>query len=49
MYQHQTSISAIKQDSEFKFIRIYSDKKDFDNFRTINEIFRHNKQATKKL
>ena len=32
-----------------KFIRIDSDKKDFDKVRDINELFRHIKQLTKKL
>ena len=40
---------GIEQEFGCKFIRIDRDKKDFDIFRTISEIFRHIKQATKKL
>ena len=39
---------AVKQEFGCKIIRIDPDKKDFDIFRTINEIFRHIKQSTKK-
>ena len=39
---------AIEQELDCKFIRIDPDKEDFDIFRTINEIFRHIKQLTKK-
>ena len=40
---------AIKKKHGCKFLGIDSDKEDFDIFRTINEIFRHIKQSTKKL
>ena len=39
---------AIEQELGCMFIRIDPDKEDFDIFRTINEIFRHIKQSTKK-
>ena len=39
---------AIEQELDCKFIIIDPDKKDFDIFRTINEIFRHIKQSTKQ-
>ena len=39
---------AIKQEVHFKFIRVDPDKKDFNIFRAINEIFRYIKQLTKK-
>ena len=39
---------AIEQELDCKFITIDPDKKDFDIFRTINEIFRHIKQSTKQ-
>ena len=39
---------AIKQELGCKFIRIDPDQEDLDIFRTINEIFRHIKQSTKK-
>ena len=39
---------GIEQELDYKFIRIYHDKKDFDNFGTINEIFTPIKQLTKK-
>ena len=39
---------AIKQEVHFKFIRADPDKKHFNIFRAINEIFRHIKQLTKK-
>ena len=39
---------AIEQVLSCKFIRIDPDKEDYDIFRAINEIFRHNKQSTKK-
>ena len=39
---------AIEQELGYKFIRTDPDKKDFDIFRAINEIFRHIKQSTKK-
>ena len=39
---------AIEQELDCKFIIIDPDKKDFDIFRTINEIFRHMKQSTKQ-
>ena len=38
---------TIEQELDCKFIRIHPDK-DFDIFKTINEIFRHIKQSTKK-
>ena len=37
-----------EQELGFKLIRIDLDKEDFDIFRAISEIFRHNKQSTKK-
>ena len=37
-----------KQELGCKFIRIDLDKEDFNIFRSINEIFRDNKQLTKK-
>ena len=40
--------NAIEQELGCKFIRIYPNKEDFDIFRTINEIFRHINQSTKK-
>ena len=40
--------TAIEQELGCKFIRIDTDKKDFDIFTDINEIFRHIKQSTKK-
>ena len=40
---------AIEQELGCKFIRIGPDKEDFDTFKTVNEIFRHIKQSTKKL
>ena len=39
---------AIYQELCSKFIRIDPDKEDFDIFKTVNEIFRHIKQSTKK-
>ena len=39
---------AIEQELACKFIRIDPGKKDFDIFETINKIFRHIKQSTKK-
>ena len=39
----------IKQELDCKFIKIDPDKEDFSVFKTINEIFRHIKQSTKKL
>ena len=39
---------AIEQELGCKFIRIDLDKEDFNIFRSINEIFRDNKQSTKK-
>ena len=39
---------AIEQELDCKFIIIDPDIKDFDIFRTINEIFRHIKQSTKQ-
>ena len=39
---------AIEQELGCKFIRIDHDKKGFDIFRIISEIFKHIKQATKK-
>ena len=39
---------AIEQELGCKFIRTYHDKEDFDDFRAINEIFRHIRQSTKK-
>ena len=39
---------AIEQELSCKFIRINPGKEDFDIFKTINEIFRHIKQSTKK-
>ena len=39
---------ALKQELGSKFIGIDPDKEDFDVFRTINEIFWHIKQSTKK-
>ena len=39
---------AIEQELACKFIRIDPGKKDFDIFKTINEIFRHIKRSTKK-
>ena len=38
---------VIKQELGCKFIRIASDKEEFDSFRTTNKIFRHIKQSTK--
>ena len=38
---------AIEQELGYKFIRIDSDKEDFDIFRAINEISRHIKQSGK--
>ena len=43
------SQKAVDQELSCKFIRIDPDKEDFDIFWTINEIFRHVKQLTKKL
>ena len=40
---------AIEQKLGCKFIRTDPDKKDFDIFKTFNEIFRHIKRSTKKL
>ena len=40
---------ATEQELGCKFIRIDPDKEDYDNFRAINEIFRHIKQSTKKI
>ena len=39
---------AIEQELACKFIRIDPGKKVFDIFETINKIFRHIKQSTKK-
>ena len=39
---------AIEQKLSSKFIRNDPDEKDFDFFGTINEIFRHIKQSSKK-
>ena len=39
---------AIEQDLGCKSTRIDLDKEDFDISRAVNEIFRHNKQSTKK-
>ena len=39
---------AIEQELDCKFIRIDSEKEDFDLFKTINEIFRYIKLSTKK-
>ena len=39
---------AIEQELDCKFTKIDSDKEDFDIFKTINEVFRHIKQSTKK-
>ena len=40
---------VIEQELGCKFTTIDPDKKDFDFFKTINEISRHSKQLTKKL
>ena len=40
---------AIEQEPDCKFIRNDPDKEDFDIFRTINEIFEHIKEPTRKL
>ena len=39
---------AIEQELDCKFTKVDSDKEDFDIFKTINEVFRHIKQLTKK-
>ena len=39
---------AIEQGLGCEFIRIDPDQKNFDIFKTVNEIFRHIKQSTKK-
>ena len=39
---------SIDQELGYKFIKIDPDKKHFDIFRAINEIFRHIGQSTKK-
>ena len=39
---------AIEQELGCKFIIIDPDKEEFDIFKTVNEIFRHIKQSTKK-
>ena len=39
---------SIDQELGYKFIKIDSDKKHFDIFRAITEIFRHIEQSTKK-
>ena len=39
---------AIEQKLGWKFIRVDPDKKDFDIFRAINEIFKHIKNRLKK-
>ena len=41
--------SAIEQQRGCEFIRIYPDKKDFDIFKSIDEIFRYIKQSPSKL
>ena len=41
--------NAIEQELGCKFLRIHPDKEEFDIFRTINKIFRHIKQSTKKV
>ena len=38
----------MEQELDCKYIRIDTDKEDFDIFRAINEIFRHIKQSSKK-
>ena len=40
---------AIERELRCKFIRIDPEKEDFDIFKSINEIFRHIKQSTKKV
>ena len=40
---------AVEQELDCKFIRNDPDKEDFDIFRTINEIFGHIKEPTRKL
>ena len=39
---------ATKQELGCKFITIDPDQEDFDIFKTINKILRHNKQSTKR-
>ena len=39
---------VIKQELGCQFIRIDPDKKDFDSFKTVNDIFKHITQSTKK-
>ena len=39
---------AVEEELSCKFIRIGTNKEDFDTSRAINEIFRHIKQLTKK-
>ena len=39
---------AIEQELDCKFTKVDADKEDFDIFKTINEVFRHIKQLTKK-
>ena len=39
---------TVEEELSCKFIRIATNKEDFDIFRAINEIFRHIKQLTKK-
>ena len=39
---------AVEKELGCKFIRIDPDKEDFDIFKTVNELFRHIKQATEK-
>ena len=40
---------AIEQELGFKFVRIESDKENFDMFRATNEIFTHIKQSNKQI
>ena len=48
MRKIDTATEILTTELDCKFVRIDPDKKDFEIFRAINEIFRHIKQSTKK-